>query len=808
MCFKKQLLVVFLFLTTLFYAQNDCVDALIVCGNTGFEGLNATGIGIQELNNSNTCGSMETNSIWLKLSINTGGTLGFTLIPESTNITIDFDFFIFGPNVICGNIGQAIRCSTTNPQAAGSSSNLTGLSENETDTAEGPGNDGNNFVKWLTVNDGETYFLVIDRPIGASNFSLTWNGTATFNQAPSFQLPNGVALDIESCDNDAIDDDRTSFDLEQNSPIIIGTQSNVGVTYHTSINDALIGINAIINSSNFNNTSNPQTLVARITNSITGCFETSEFQIEVIDAITIPGDRFEICDDASDGNDSNGRNIFDLDEVTVAILPNIDLTGTTIAYYSSFLNALNNNSPLPNPFYNNIPNEETVFVKVTNVSGCSKIKDIALIVNPLPTIVTTTLIQCDEGLNPDGITVFNLNEAISSLTNDDANLIVSFFYNGIAISATYTNLSNPQQIQALITNSTTNCSSLSTVNLSVNVINQQISIPSQCDILDVEDGFRVFDLTTSTLVLNPTESVVFYESLNDALLEINPIPDADSYTNLIPYDFTVYARVEDGNNCSGISELQLIVTKLPVINRMGDGNDYLCSNIPEEPIILDASILEGIPSDYTYEWFLNGDSLNVNTYSIAVNTKGTYTVNVTNSNGCSVTRTIVVQESSNAIIENLIIQDATLSNNTVTIILDSNSIGNYQFSLDYIEGSYQSSNFFSGITSGFHTVFIRDVNGCGVISYNFYIIGAPQFFTPNGDGFNDYWRIDGISSQNQSSSETFIYNRYGQLIKYLPGSSIGWDGTFNGNLLKADDYWYVSKLEDGRMIKGHFTLKR
>ena len=209
-------LFLFFFGITKSNAQNDCVDAIIVCGNTGFEGLSATGVGTQELNGNNTCGSSENNTIWLQLSIASAGTLGFTLTPESTNLEVDFDFFIYGPNVACGNIGQAIRCSTTNPLASGATTNLTGLSETETDFSEGPGPAGNNFVQWLTVNSGETYFLIIDRPIGTSNFSLTWTGTATFNQPPTFEIPAGTGLDIEKCDVDAIQDGFTNFDLEEN----------------------------------------------------------------------------------------------------------------------------------------------------------------------------------------------------------------------------------------------------------------------------------------------------------------------------------------------------------------------------------------------------------------------------------------------------------------------------------------------------------------------------------------------------------------------------------------------------------------
>lgn len=67
----------------------------------------------------------------MRVSINQGGTLGFILSPESSDINVDFDFFIFGPNVACRTIGQAIRCSTTNPLASGSANNTTGINSIE-----------------------------------------------------------------------------------------------------------------------------------------------------------------------------------------------------------------------------------------------------------------------------------------------------------------------------------------------------------------------------------------------------------------------------------------------------------------------------------------------------------------------------------------------------------------------------------------------------------------------------------------------------------------------------------------------------
>jgi len=53
-----------------------------------------------------------------------------------------------------------------------------------------------------------------------------------------------------------------------------------------------------------------------------------------------------------------------------------------------------------------------------------------------------------------------------------------------------------------------------------------------------------------------------------------------------------------------------------------------------------------------------------------------------------------------------------------------------------------------------------------------------------------------------------IYDRYGKVMTSLDSSGRGWDGTYNGQLMFATDYWFVVYREDGRIHKGHFALKR
>lgn len=802
MTIKKSLIALLLLFTiTKTFSQNDCTDAIVVCGNTGFEGLSATGIGIQELNNSNTCSSEENNSIWLKLSINTGGTLGFILTPENDNIEVDFDFFIFGPNATCSNLGQAIRCSTTNPQLAFATNNLTGLNDDEIDTSEGPGRFGNSFVQSLTVNNGESYFLVIDRPAGFGNFSLTWTGTATFNEPPTFQTPVGTVLDIKSCDNDGVLDNSTPFNLDQNTTAIIGTQTSVAVTYHINTNDVLTGENPIASPGSFRNTINPQPIFVRITNTASGCFSTSEFSIEAISTL-IPNDQFAICDDNLDGNDQNGQTTFSMSDVTSALLPGVNTTGLIIDYYTSYVNAMANTAAYGPTHYNTTPNEESVFIKVTNQQGCISIKEIKLIVNPLPAKANSVLVQCDSGLNPDGLTLFNLNEALPSLTGGDPNLRIEFFKAGTTtpLAMAYSNTTNPEILDVKTTNLTTGCFSWGTLDLNVNVINRPVTIAPQCDM--AETGIMPFDLNTTDLVLTPTETARFYTNLNDALLEENEITNTGNYPNATLYNATIYVRIEDTNSCSAISPIQLVVNRLPQIEIQD--TDYVCSNLPNRYITLNAGLLEGSPTDYTYEWSTTPIRT---TSTIQVNEAGTYTVKVTNAKGCSKTRTITVELSNNATISDVVIVDL-VQNNTVTVLLDPTSIGSYQYSLDLPNGPFQDSNYFENVDPGVHMVYVYDTRGCGTVSKKISVLKIPAFFTPNADGTNDTWDIIGISPNFFASSKIYIFDRFGKLLADVDPKGTGWDGNHDGRPLPANDYWYLVKLENGRTIRGHFSLLR
>jgi len=413
--------------------------------------------------------------------------------------------------------------------------------------------------------------------------------------------------------------------------------------------------------------------------------------------------------------------------------------------------------------------------------------------------------QCDD--NTDGLSVFNLDLAKSSISNGIQGLNIDFYLSlidaqnqtNVLQSNIFQNTSNPQTIFARLFSVSAGCSIIREVVLNVASTTANDAILEACDDDGSEDGFHSFNLSNAdSQVLNGLPaglSVRYYLTSDDALLEQNALPT--NFINTQTVSQILYARVNNGTACFAVSQLSLIVHPLPVI----DTEDSLifCLN-SSSPILLAPGVPVNQFSNFTYLW-----STGETTPTIQVSRAGTFTVQVFTGFGCFRTRTITVNPSNMATIEEVVVNDAS-DNNTVEIIVSGE--GEYGFSIDNIAGPYQDSRLFERVPSGFHTVFVRDKNGCGIVSEQVAVIGIPKFFTPNGDGFHDTWQLKGLPLEFRSGTKIFIFDRFGKLLKDLSPNSAGWNGNYNGNRMPSTDYWYRIELADGRVFKGNFTLKR
>jgi gliding motility-associated-like protein len=86
---------------------------------------------------------------------------------------------------------------------------------------------------------------------------------------------------------------------------------------------------------------------------------------------------------------------------------------------------------------------------------------------------------------------------------------------------------------------------------------------------------------------------------------------------------------------------------------------------------------------------------------------------------------------------------------------------------------------------------------------------APEAFSPNGDGKNDYFVFKDLEKSN---NKLFVYNREGVVVYEKVNYQNDWDGTFNGDaktLLPDGTYYYVLKNENQTdKFKGFVEIRR
>ena len=99
-----------------------------------------------------------------------------------------------------------------------------------------------------------------------------------------------------------------------------------------------------------------------------------------------------------------------------------------------------------------------------------------------------------------------------------------------------------------------------------------------------------------------------------------------------------------------------------------------------------------------------------------------------------------------------------------------------------------------------YTLHVSTSNGCGSASDDVFVrvfqkVTIPNAFSPNGDGINDRWVIDGLDTYPESVTE--VYNRWGQMVFRSLGYPRSWDGGFNGKPLPVGTYYYIIDRKNG-----------
>ena len=517
------------------------------------------------------------------------------------------------------------------------------------------------------------------------------------------------------------------------------------------------------------------------------------------------------------------------------------------------------------PYRNITKNNQEIFVRLENKADptCFDASiSFFLIVDPLPKIKNNPIIleQCITTSDPNP----TVNLTLSEINISDTPKLLTFEYYEDATGATlittptsYPVIANISQSVYVKVISDRGCSK-DLVTLTINVgrtLDNPFNTlqPPVCDdFLDANgnnsdtDFITNFSLDSISIVNNinppPNTRVFFYENQKDRTDALNDIYITKYRNNISKIDtthvtegiqFPIYYKILStiNNNCQGLGQFYLQINKVPSFFVMGEENiddpRIVCLN--NTALTLKA---ENPGAIYAYQWTnKSGVNLGINATQ-GVTTAGNYTVTATDKfNGCSRSRTIVVEESEVATLEEsfiTIIDEANNIGNTNTISVSIDTISNnlgpgaYQYALRnedtsnrYPFSGFQDTPVFENLEGGIYTIIVNDKNGCVFDEeLQISVIQFPKFFTPNGDGKNDTWSIKGANKSFYPNSSIDIYNRFGKLVAQIPIDSQGWDGTYNGTRLPSDDYWFRVQLIPANtnkipiIKKGHFSLLR
>ena len=177
---------------------------------------------------------------------------------------------------------------------------------------------------------------------------------------------------------------------------------------------------------------------------------------------------------------------------------------------------------------------------------------------------------------------------------------------------------------------------------------------------------------------------------------------------------------------------------------------------------------------------------------------------------CAETTTleIVVNEIINSNLDLRIVVNKLDYNQSVEVDV-ANAVGFYEYKLD--GGLWQDSNLFENLIVGKHIVAAREKSGCSIESNIwFLLIDYPRFFTPNNDGVNDTWNIEGLESQPEAVIT--VFDRYGKTLAVFRANELGWNGVWNGKGILSNSYWfkvrYFEMEKRPKTVMSYFSLLR
>lgn len=275
----------------------------------------------------------------------------------------------------------------------------------------------------------------------------------------------------------------------------------------------------------------------------------------------------------------------------------------------------------------------------------------------------------------------------------------------------------------------------------------------------------------------------------------------DTIRNLVPGNYSV--TVTDNVGCTGTGAV-LVSDALPLTTTLG--NDIqVCDGTP---VVLTAQA--GFVS---YAWS-TGD----NTATTTPTVSNTYTVTVTNANGCTASDDVLVTFIPTPLLDlgddKLVYEGDHVAIFSGVPNAGQNAVYNWQ-PADYLSCATCANPVALAIDTITYTLVYNDGNGCTTtdnVTLNVIPVVElywPNAFSPNGDGNNDFYMPYG---SNVKLIEWKIFNRWGEKVFQSTSFFQGWDGTYKGEMQNPQLFVYEANVtmmnNSTKKFKGSFMLIR
>lgn len=644
-----------------------------------------------------------------------------------------------------------------------------------------------------------------------------------------------------------------NYDLTTSIPTILTNAidpSNTTVEFFTHYNDAVDGNAAemITNLTNFLIPSSGLSIGIRVTDLSTGCMSYASLDFKIVPIPSLPETQINPIIACQQNNSGDIKGEFDL-TIYESFIKGTD-NDLVITYHLTESDAELGVNKIVNPSLY-ISKSRTIYIKVSQPYieiNCSNYLTLDLVVTPLPYVENSTYAICE--VNSTGFAEFNLSDFspyMLGTSQAEENFTITYhltledaFAGTNILDENYLNIIQTHQIIGVrIIDNNMGCIRYDEIHLyseeAAIAYDVENPIIHYCDDFDgTNDGIiSSIDLTIYEEDIlrfqNPNQFILtYYLNENEANLGINSINNPNSFINTQQGGQTIYVRVENSftaARCYDITTIELIIEQPPIVT-ISSPKNVLCidwnETIANQEVVLTTGITE---LGYLFEWYYEGNIiLGATENELILNhidERGKYSVIVTSPNGCVSEKS---EEFEVLLSGTPIFLNYTTSNafeDQQNIIVNVMGHGHYIFQLN--DGQIQPTGHFTNVPPGYHTITVYDmtsgninqINSCGsLIIDHIQVINYPTFFTPNGDGYNDLWRIKGLTHFHEP--EIYIYNRYGKLLKQITQLGDGWDGTHKGVPLPATDYWFkiiynekdINGVIQRKVFKAHFSLKR